>query len=293
MKSRLMLEDNAVLGYKGCPNKCNIYHKCTTFCVKRWGDGIKRPSEEYVIRQKRLLKKYPLPKHWREVYDNGFGIHYYWNSKDDTVAWLPPLHPKSETSKSAAILRKELEEIEDVQREDDDKDLPTISDAQLDEIFSIKRDKKRGSPASRDHIAKKTKLRDSDRNNSRRRDDRGGRDDRDRGRDDRDKGRDKDRRDDRDRDRDRHRGRDNHHRKKPPPQDEPLDPMDPAAYSDCPRGKWSDGLAPEGEKTAADSTVTGTAFQARPYPSPGDVLKANAEKNGKPEEECGEVEDAV
>lgn len=56
--------------------------------------------------------------------------------------------------------------------------------------------------------------------------------------------------------------------------------MDPASYSDCPRGKWSDGLAPEGEMTAADSSVSGTAFQSRPYPSPGDVLKAN-EKNGK------------
>lgn len=276
-----MLEDNAVLGYKGCPNKCNIYHKCTTFCVKRWGDGIKKPSEQYVTRQKRLLKKYPLPKHWREVYDHGFGMHYYWNAKDDTVAWLPPLHPKSEISKSAATMRRELDETDELPKEDDDRDLPTISDAQLDEIFSIHRDKKRSGSPGNDHMAKKSKSRDSERHSSRRRDDRG-RDDRG-SRDDR---REKDRRDDRDRNRDRHRGRE-HHRKKPA-QDEPLDPMDPAAYSDCPRGKWSDGLAPEGEKEAADSTVTGTAFQSRPYPSPGDVLKANAEKNGKSAEESGE-----
>lgn len=287
MKSRLMLEDNAVLGYKGCPNKCNIYHKCTTFCVKRWGDGIKKPTEPYLARQKRLLKKYPLPKHWKEVYDAGFGMHYYWNSKDDTVAWLPPLHPKSEVSKSAANLRKELEETEESRNDDDEKDAPlTISDAQLDEIFSIHRERKRSPSMNSDHMAKKSKPRD-DRNTSRRRDDRG-RDDRDRNRDDRDKGRDKDRRDDRDRNRDRYRGRD-HHRKKA--QDEPLDPMDPAAYSDVPRGKWSDGLAPEGEKTAADTTVTGTAFQSRPYPSPGDVLKANAEKNGKSAEDSGPDED--
>lgn len=143
MKSRLMLEDNAVLGYKGCPNKCNIYHKCTTFCVKRWGDGIKKPSEQYLIRQKRLLKKYPLPKHWKEVYDNGFGVHYYWNSKDDTVSWLPPLHPRSDVSKSAATLRKEMEETEEYKDPEDEKDVPTISDAQLDEIFNIHRDKER------------------------------------------------------------------------------------------------------------------------------------------------------
>ena len=63
-----------------------------------------------------------------------------------------------------------------------------------------------------------------------------------------------------------------------------LDPMDPAAYSDIPRGKWSDGLPTQAAeaKTGVDSTASGVLFQMRPYPSPGAVLRANAAAAGKP-----------
>lgn len=44
------------------------------------------------------------------------GVHYYWNTTDDSVSWLPPSHPKAHISKSAAVLRKELEAL---QPEDD------------------------------------------------------------------------------------------------------------------------------------------------------------------------------
>ncbi|XP_028515224.1 polyglutamine-binding protein 1 [Exaiptasia diaphana] len=55
-----------------------------------------------------------------------------------------------------------------------------------------------------------------------------------------------------------------------------LDPMDPAAYSDTPRGDWSSGLSQKGEaKTGVDVTATGPLFQQRPYPSPGDILRQN------------------
>ncbi|XP_020283762.1 polyglutamine-binding protein 1 [Pseudomyrmex gracilis] len=58
--------------------------------------------------------------------------------------------------------------------------------------------------------------------------------------------------------------------------DHTLDPMDPAAYSDIPRGKWSDGLARHNEaKTGADTTASGPLYQMRPYPSPGAVLRSN------------------
>jgi polyglutamine-binding protein 1 len=44
-------------------------------------------------------------------------------------------------------------------------------------------------------------------------------------------------------------------------------------------GTWSTGLAAGDEaKTGVDSTASGPLFQARPYPSPGAVLKANAGK---------------
>ncbi|KAG8447325.1 hypothetical protein GDO86_014695 [Hymenochirus boettgeri] len=60
--------------------------------------------------------------------------------------------------------------------------------------------------------------------------------------------------------------------------EEELDPMDPSAYSDAPRGTWSTGLPKRNEaKTGADTTAAGPLFQQRPYPSPGAVLRANAE----------------
>uniref|UniRef100_A0A8C0ID67 Polyglutamine-binding protein 1 n=1 Tax=Bubo bubo TaxID=30461 RepID=A0A8C0ID67_BUBBB len=60
--------------------------------------------------------------------------------------------------------------------------------------------------------------------------------------------------------------------------DDELDPMDPSAYSDAPRGTWSTGLPKRNEaKTGADTTAAGPLFQQRPYPSPGAVLRANAE----------------
>ncbi|KAF5834956.1 hypothetical protein DUNSADRAFT_8105 [Dunaliella salina] len=53
-----------------------------------------------------------------------------------------------------------------------------------------------------------------------------------------------------------------------------IDPMDPASYSDAPKGTWSVGL--EGaQPRAADTTAGGPLFQQRPYPSPGSVLRAN------------------
>ncbi|XP_015124925.1 polyglutamine-binding protein 1 [Diachasma alloeum] len=58
--------------------------------------------------------------------------------------------------------------------------------------------------------------------------------------------------------------------------DRSLDPMDPASYSDIPRGKWSDGLARHNEaKTGVDTTASGPLYQMRPYPSPGAVLRSN------------------
>jgi len=57
---------------------------------------------------------------------------------------------------------------------------------------------------------------------------------------------------------------------------EELDPMDPASYSDIARGGWSEGLDQRGKaKTGVDVTASGPLFQQRPYPSPGDILRAN------------------
>ncbi|XP_060080960.1 polyglutamine-binding protein 1-like [Ylistrum balloti] len=65
-------------------------------------------------------------------------------------------------------------------------------------------------------------------------------------------------------------------------QKDELDPMDPASYSEVPRGTWSTGLDRRGEaKTGADITASGPLFQQRPYPSPGEILRRN---QGMPKE---------
>lgn len=74
-----------------------------------------------------------------------------------------------------------------------------------------------------------------------------------------------------------------HNRKQAYQESEKLDPMDPAAYSDCPRGKWSSGLNLD-EKSGVDQSASGTLFQMRPYPSPGEVLRANRKRPNSDEE---------
>lgn len=64
-----------------------------------------------------------------------------------------------------------------------------------------------------------------------------------------------------------------------------IDPMDPASYGECGKGRWSSGLA--NEEKSADSTASGPLYQMRPYPSPGDVLRAQ----GKRKEESPEKSD--
>ncbi|KAK9080138.1 hypothetical protein SSX86_001813 [Deinandra increscens subsp. villosa] len=65
-------------------------------------------------------------------------------------------------------------------------------------------------------------------------------------------------------------------RKRGHTEDDELDPMDPSSYSDAPRGGWVVGLKGV-QPRAADTTATGPLFQQRPYPSPGAVLRKNAE----------------
>eukprot|EP00088_Acartia_fossae_P067710 TRINITY_DN8479_c0_g1_i1.p1 TRINITY_DN8479_c0_g1~~TRINITY_DN8479_c0_g1_i1.p1 ORF type:complete len:327 (-),score=89.10 TRINITY_DN8479_c0_g1_i1:3-983(-) len=68
--------------------------------------------------------------------------------------------------------------------------------------------------------------------------------------------------------------------------DDPLDPMDPAAYSDVPRGSWTTGLPDQATaKSGVDSTASGPLFQQRPYPNPGAVLRANAAARGEMEDD--------
>lgn len=240
MKKRMV--EGPATGYKCCPNKSNIFHKCTLACANRWGDGILQPSEEYMKRKSRLLKRYPLPNQWVELYDFGCGVYYFWNKMDDTVSWLPPTHPKAIISKCASVLRKELDEASPP--EGIDLDAPPLPYNTLEMELEV-----RSAPPPEEEPRppppKKTKSRDLEKairskyNRRPRRD----------------------------------------------LESEKLDPMDPAAYSDIPRGSWSAGLNPLEKQTGVDTTASGVLFQMRPYPSPGAILQAN--KGGRNSESSG------
>lgn len=96
-----------IKGHKGCPNKSNIYHECSKYCVKRWKAGKTVPRENYLEYKKKALEMWPLPPGWEEVYDEGFGQHYFWNVHNNLVCWLPPAHPRAIPTESAAHLREE------------------------------------------------------------------------------------------------------------------------------------------------------------------------------------------
>ncbi|XP_055624989.1 uncharacterized protein DDB_G0284459 [Toxorhynchites rutilus septentrionalis] len=244
----------------GCQNKYNIYHHCSMYCVQRYGEVEFEIEKEYEKRAKRLLERYPLPRHWRKEYDIGCKAFYFYNKETRFVSWLPPTHPDAKLTKSAKVLRKELMEKTKSQESANDgtpKAVIVESYPPVPKTSSLSgREPVVGpvgeslkppvvNPPKRPHV--KHPMRDDekrpriaggrperDRERERERDR-----DRDRERDrDRDRERDRrDRRDDRrDRDRDRDRGR------AAKATSGALDPMDPAAYSDIPRGTWASGL---------------------------------------------------
>lgn len=166
--------------------------------------------------------------------------HYYWNTMDDTVSWLPPGHPEAKVTKSAAAIRKEMEE--DGVNLDDNSQEPSEGIASV----PLPSQKTAMPPPVLAHMSLPPPATNKPRN----------------------------------RDLDKAiRPKQIQGRYKPPSMDV-LDPMDPASYSDIPRGKWSDGLEQENKKSGVDSTVVGTAFQQRPYPSPGAILAAQRKRKG-------------
>ncbi|GAB5584590.1 polyglutamine-binding protein 1 [Lynx pardinus] len=210
-----------------------------------------------------------LPPSWYKVFDPSCGLPYYWNVDTDLVSWLSPHDPNSVVTKSAKKLRSTNADTEE--KLDRGHEKP--------ERGHEKPERGHEKP-ERGHEKPERGHEKSDR--------------------DRERGYDKvERERERDRDRDRDRGYDKvdreeskerrHHRREelaPYPKskkvasrkDEELDPMDPSSYSDAPRGTWSTGLPKRNEaKTGADTTAAGPLFQQRPYPSPGAVLRANAE----------------
>uniref|UniRef100_A0A1B6KDX2 Polyglutamine-binding protein 1 n=1 Tax=Graphocephala atropunctata TaxID=36148 RepID=A0A1B6KDX2_9HEMI len=213
-------------GFAYCPNKNNIYHDCTKFCEETYKK--REPDPKYLKRKKKMLAKYPLPSHWKEVYDAGIGHFYYWEVDSDSVSWLPPSHPKAVITESAAICRQQRDLLSD--SEDNDSDEKSEKSESSDEESE--------DEAQRRKDIKKRRLEEMEKSRA--------------------KGRNK-------------------------LKENNLDPMDPAAYSDIPRGGWSDGLNRGNEaKTGVDVTASGSLYQMRPYPNPGAVLRANTDKKKPP-----------
>ncbi|CAB3245792.1 unnamed protein product [Arctia plantaginis] len=204
-----------IKGHKGCPNKSNIYHECSKFCVKKWKSGKTVPDEVYLELKKKALEIWPLPPGWEEVYDEGYGQHYFWNVHNNLVSWLPPAHPAAVPTESAAHLREER-----LLKEGDESDEDSETSDQ--EVPQQPHKEKRHERKEKDLV---------------------------------------------------------HHRsKRPRVKDNDLDPMDPASYSDIPRGNWTSGLDSHA-KTGVDTTASGSLYQMRPYPAPGAILAANAKQS--------------
>ncbi|KAL0819633.1 hypothetical protein ABMA28_007710 [Loxostege sticticalis] len=210
-----------IKGHKGCPNKNNIYHECSKFCVKTWKQGKLVPDEIYLENKRKVLELWPLPPGWEEVYDEGCGQHYFWNVHNNLVSWLPPAHPRATPSESAAHLREErlLKEGDESENSSDESD-QEVPQQPTKEKRRDRREREKEMVHRRD-------------------------------------------------------------KKKPRVKDNDLDPMDPASYSDIPRGNWSAGLDRHA-KTGVDTTASGSLYQMRPYPAPGAILAANAKKQSPP-----------
>lgn len=94
----------------GCPNKFNIYHDCSDYCVKKFGAGTEVPPVEIKRKYNRLLKSYPLSENWRKVWEPGTCRYYFWNIESDEVSWYPPRHPNFKLCLPVPKLKAQLKE---------------------------------------------------------------------------------------------------------------------------------------------------------------------------------------
>lgn len=177
--SKQMQEDikRKLKGYPGCPNKNNINHECTEYCLERYGNGHVNPDPKYLVRKQALLQQFPIPEGWDEAYDPGTGRFYFWNIVTDMVSWWPPGHPNHIATDPACVLREEAKLAES---EDEEGSASDNEKSENDEVPNYERRNKR---LPQNFAKGRNKKREND-----------------------------------------------------------LDPMDPASYSEIPRGTWSSGL---------------------------------------------------
>lgn len=121
----------------GCPNKVNLHHSCTDYCLTTYGKGKECPSPRTERKYQSLLKRFPLPPSWNDVWEPGTGRYYFWNTETDEVSWWPPLHPKARPSLSVYKLRQMTEEDDrfgsNSEESDEDKEEGSEDDSSSEE----------------------------------------------------------------------------------------------------------------------------------------------------------------
>lgn len=187
-----------------CPNRSNPYHTCSSYCKKKF--GAKSKFEPHPILEKRrirMLKIYPLPPGWVEVPDLSTNRYYYWNPETDQVSWFSPAYPKAKIiNKSQPKVTTSKGGILGNDYEDEDDD--NEEDDDLDE--EEEEDESGEMPVDEvDELLTSYEKFDNKNKKSYHSNDKADK---------------------------------NKRARKP----SAIDPMDPASYSDVPRGKWSAGL---------------------------------------------------
>nr|CAD7200896.1 unnamed protein product [Timema douglasi] len=277
--------EQKLMGHPGCPNKYNIYHECTGLCMELWGDGHPEPDEVYKRKKLNMLLKYPLPDNWVEVYDPGTGRHYYWDIDSCDVSWLSSgIRPRYTTQVLADIITGTLIVMLFLgypQVYDPGTGRHYYWDIDSDVVSWLSpRHPKAVITESAAHLREELKMADVDDEEDESEDD-GKESDAEEDDLSDEETKEESRREEQERrresrERERARGR-------LKVRDNDLDPMDPAFYSEAPRGTWSTGLGKKNEaKTGADTTAAGPLYQMRPYPNPGAVLRANAKNKPPP-----------
>ncbi|KAL7076818.1 hypothetical protein ACQ4LE_003686 [Meloidogyne hapla] len=230
-------------GAPGCPNKHILFHVCNEYCFDHWQEGYpeSRLSDRYLEQRKKMLRNYPLPEGWTEIYDSGMRRHYYWNQSTDEVCWLSPKHPKAVISESAPKIAREMWNLSSHKAEDNAEDEVTNKGRNRIERGKEGRRERENRHDRRNGMALAKRGRAAE--------------------------------DDSDED-SRPVAELTERDKLKRAKRKGIDPMDPSAYGEAPEGAWTTGLREDQEvKTGVDVTASGPLFQQRPYPAPGAILR--------------------
>lgn len=135
---------------KGCPNKVNLYHDCTEYCREKYGEGKDAPSPRTERRYRSLVKRFPLPLGWVDVWEPGLQRYYFWHTETDKVSWLPPSHPKATITESVFKMKSDLQKNNKPNSDSDSQDSDDDEDASGSDLSSDDSDSSSSSEDAND-----------------------------------------------------------------------------------------------------------------------------------------------